>query len=134
PARAGGARHAGDGGRQDQALPVDGGAARGARAFPELSRAPGGGPRCGVTPPGPAGRTPRAPCQSSCVPSNFQLQAVDPEVPFRLNRAWLSFWRNVRLARIEAFLKLGKQQGCSDVHLAVRLPPILRMPGGPAPI
>src|SRR2546430_973265 len=35
------------------------------------------------------GHVHRAPCQSSCVRSNFQPQAVDPEVPFRLNRAWL---------------------------------------------
>ena len=33
------------------------------------------------------------------------------------------------MARIDAFLKLGMQQGCSDVHLAVGVPPMLRMNG-----
>ena len=33
------------------------------------------------------------------------------------------------MARIDAFLKLGAQQGCSDVHLAVGVPPMLRMQG-----
>jgi twitching motility protein PilT len=35
----------------------------------------------------------------------------------------------VTLARIDAFLKLGTQQGCSDIHLAVGVPPMLRMHG-----
>jgi len=38
------------------------------------------------------------------------------------------------LARIDAFLKLGMQQGCSDVHLAVGVPPMLRMQGDLMPI
>jgi twitching motility protein PilT len=33
------------------------------------------------------------------------------------------------MARIDAFLKLGTQQGCSDIHLAVGVPPMLRMYG-----
>jgi twitching motility protein PilT len=38
------------------------------------------------------------------------------------------------LARIDAFLKLGTQQGCSDIHLAVGVPPMLRMHGELVPI
>ncbi|MGH8286970.1 MAG: type IV pilus twitching motility protein PilT [Steroidobacteraceae bacterium] len=38
------------------------------------------------------------------------------------------------MARIDAFLKLGSQQGCSDVHLAVGVPPMLRMNGDLMPI
>ena len=38
------------------------------------------------------------------------------------------------MARIDAFLKLGSQQGCSDVHLAVGVPPMLRMSGDLLPI
>jgi twitching motility protein PilT len=38
------------------------------------------------------------------------------------------------LARIDAFLKLGMQQGCSDIHLAVGVPPMLRMMGDLLPI
>jgi twitching motility protein PilT len=38
------------------------------------------------------------------------------------------------LARIDAFLKLGASQGCSDVHLAVGVPPMLRMQGDLLPI
>ena len=38
------------------------------------------------------------------------------------------------MARIDAFLKLGNQQGCSDVHLAVGVPPMLRMNGDLMPI
>jgi len=38
------------------------------------------------------------------------------------------------VARIDAFLKLGMQQGCSDVHLAVGVPPMLRMHGDLMPI
>ncbi|HUN27987.1 MAG TPA: PilT/PilU family type 4a pilus ATPase [Steroidobacteraceae bacterium] len=38
------------------------------------------------------------------------------------------------MARIDAFLKLGTQQGCSDVHLAVGVPPMLRMFGDLMPI
>jgi twitching motility protein PilT len=38
------------------------------------------------------------------------------------------------MARIDAFLKLGMQQGCSDIHLAVGVPPMLRMHGDLVPI
>ena len=38
------------------------------------------------------------------------------------------------MARIDAFLKLGTQQGCSDVHLAVGVPPMLRLYGDLLPI
>lgn len=38
------------------------------------------------------------------------------------------------MARLDAFLKLGREQGCSDVHLAVGLPPMLRMSGDLMPI
>ena len=38
------------------------------------------------------------------------------------------------MARIDAFLKLGTQQGCSDVHLAVGVPPMLRLFGDLLPI
>jgi twitching motility protein PilT len=38
------------------------------------------------------------------------------------------------MARIDAFLKLGIAQGCSDIHLAVGVPPMLRMSGDLMPI
>lgn len=38
------------------------------------------------------------------------------------------------MARIDAFLKLATQQGCSDLHLAVGVPPMLRMSGDLMPI
>jgi twitching motility protein PilT len=38
------------------------------------------------------------------------------------------------MPRIDAFLKLGLEQGCSDVHLAVGVPPMLRMHGELLPI
>ena len=38
------------------------------------------------------------------------------------------------MARIDAFLKLGFAQGGSDVHLAVGVPPMLRMNGDLVPI
>lgn len=38
------------------------------------------------------------------------------------------------MARIDAFLKLGTDQGCSDIHFAVGLPPMLRMYGDLLPI
>jgi twitching motility protein PilT len=38
------------------------------------------------------------------------------------------------MARIDAFLKLGSAQGCSDLHLAVGVPPMLRMHGDLVPI
>ncbi len=37
-------------------------------------------------------------------------------------------------ARIDAFLQLGREQGCSDVHLAVGTPPILRLHGELSPV
>jgi twitching motility protein PilT len=37
-------------------------------------------------------------------------------------------------ARIDAFLQLGREQGCSDIHLAVGCPPMLRVFGDLAPI
>ena len=33
------------------------------------------------------------------------------------------------MARIDAFLELGRQQGCSDIHLAVGVPPMIRLHG-----
>src|ERR1700683_4670143 len=38
------------------------------------------------------------------------------------------------MARIDSFLKLGTAQGCSDLHLAVGVPPMLRMHGDLVPI
>ena len=38
------------------------------------------------------------------------------------------------MPRIDSFLKLGLAQGCSDVHLAVGVPPMLRMHGDLLPI
>jgi twitching motility protein PilT len=38
------------------------------------------------------------------------------------------------MARIDAFLKLGVAQGCSDLHLAVGVPPMLRLFGDLVPI
>ncbi|MCJ7556649.1 MAG: type IV pili twitching motility protein PilT, partial [Gammaproteobacteria bacterium] len=38
------------------------------------------------------------------------------------------------MARLDSFLKLGLAQGCSDVHLAVGIPPMLRMFGELMPI
>jgi twitching motility protein PilT len=38
------------------------------------------------------------------------------------------------MARIDSFLKLGVAQGCSDLHLAVGVPPMLRMFGDLVPI
>ena len=38
------------------------------------------------------------------------------------------------MARIDAFLKLGTDQGCSDIHFAVGVPPMLRMYGDLVPI
>lgn len=38
------------------------------------------------------------------------------------------------MARIDAFLKLGLTQNCSDIHLAVGVPPMLRMHGDLMPI
>jgi len=38
------------------------------------------------------------------------------------------------MARIDAFLKLGTDQGCSDIHFAVGVPPMLRMYGDLLPV
>ena len=38
------------------------------------------------------------------------------------------------MARIDAFLKLGTDQGCSDIHFAVGIPPMLRMYGDLMPV
>ena len=38
------------------------------------------------------------------------------------------------MARIDSFLKLGLAQGCSDVHLAVGVPPMVRLHGDLVPI
>jgi twitching motility protein PilT len=38
------------------------------------------------------------------------------------------------MARIDAFLKLGTDQGCSDIHFAVGVPPMLRMYGDLMPV
>ncbi len=38
------------------------------------------------------------------------------------------------MPRLDAFLKLAHEQGCSDIHLAVGLPPLLRMNGELLPI
>ena len=38
------------------------------------------------------------------------------------------------MARIDSFLKLGLAQGCSDIHLAVGVPPMLRLHGDLMPI
>lgn len=38
------------------------------------------------------------------------------------------------MARIDSFLKLGLTQNCSDIHLAVGIPPMLRMHGDLLPI
>ncbi|MBP1777180.1 MAG: type pili twitching motility protein PilT, partial [candidate division NC10 bacterium] len=38
------------------------------------------------------------------------------------------------MARLDAFLQLGREQGCSDIHLAVGLPPLLRMYGELIPV
>jgi twitching motility protein PilT len=38
------------------------------------------------------------------------------------------------VAKIDSFLKLGREQGCSDVHFTVGLPPLIRLDGELAPI
>jgi twitching motility protein PilT len=38
------------------------------------------------------------------------------------------------MARLDAFLQLGREQGCSDIHLAVGTPPMLRMYGELVPV
>ena len=38
------------------------------------------------------------------------------------------------MARIDAFLQLGREQGCSDIHFTVGLPPLVRMDGDLTPL
>lgn len=38
------------------------------------------------------------------------------------------------MPRIDAFLQLAREQGCSDIHFAVGLPPLVRMDGQLAPL
>jgi len=38
------------------------------------------------------------------------------------------------MARIDAFLKLGREQGCSDIHLTIGLPPMVRLDGALTPL
>jgi twitching motility protein PilT len=38
------------------------------------------------------------------------------------------------MPRIDAFLKLGREQGCSDIHFTVGLPPLVRMDGELTPL
>lgn len=38
------------------------------------------------------------------------------------------------MARIDAFLELGRQQGCSDIHFTVGLPPLVRIDGELSPV
>ncbi|MCA9728191.1 MAG: PilT/PilU family type 4a pilus ATPase [Candidatus Eisenbacteria bacterium] len=38
------------------------------------------------------------------------------------------------MARIDAFLELGRQQGCSDIHFTVGLPPLVRIDGDLSPV
>src|SRR5438128_1156130 len=38
------------------------------------------------------------------------------------------------MARIDAFLEIGKQQGGSDIHFVVGLPPLVRLDGELLPI
>lgn len=38
------------------------------------------------------------------------------------------------MARIDAFLQLGREQGCSDIHLSVGLPPLVRLDGELTPL
>jgi twitching motility protein PilT len=38
------------------------------------------------------------------------------------------------MARIDAFLRLGREQGCSDIHFTVGLPPLVRMDGELTPL
>jgi twitching motility protein PilT len=38
------------------------------------------------------------------------------------------------MARIDAFLQLGRAQGCSDIHLSIGLPPLVRLDGELTPL
>lgn len=38
------------------------------------------------------------------------------------------------MPRIDAFLQLGREQGCSDIHFSVGLPPLIRMDGQLTPL
>ena len=39
-----------------------------------------------------------------------------------------------QVARIDAFLQLGREQNASDIHLAVGMPPVLRLHGEIQPV
>jgi eukaryotic-like serine/threonine-protein kinase len=54
------------------------------------------------------------------------------EVPRRAGRVQRR--GELALARIDAFLQLAMAQGCSDIHLAVGVPPMLRLRGDLLPI
>jgi hypothetical protein len=83
--------------------------------------------RPATSPAGPCGGFFRALRQISC----HKLLIPCPE---RAKQVAKQEHRGETLARIDAFLKLGMQQGCSDVHLAVGVPPMLRMHGDLLPI
>src|SRR6188508_1698006 len=72
------------------------------------------------------------------VPARVESRTASHLAPISPSHAWvrpdLCPEDCPRLARIDAFLKLGMQQGCSDVHLAVGVPPMLRMNGDLMPI
>lgn len=38
------------------------------------------------------------------------------------------------MARIDSFLQLGRQQGCSDIHFTIGLPPLVRLDGELVPL
>lgn len=38
------------------------------------------------------------------------------------------------MARIDAYLELGRQQGCSDIHLTIGMPPLVRIDGDLGPV
>ncbi|MCA9753244.1 MAG: Flp pilus assembly complex ATPase component TadA, partial [Gemmatimonadetes bacterium] len=38
------------------------------------------------------------------------------------------------MARLDAFLQLGREQGCSDIHFTVGLPPLARLDGDLVPL
>ena len=38
------------------------------------------------------------------------------------------------MARIDTFLQLAREQGCSDIHFTVGLPPLVRLDGELTPL
>ena len=133
-ARTAGSHHAGHVRRQGQALPDHARSARRARKIPLIHRAAAAAPcnrpeaihlsirlrYCIAA----SGSRRIAHCVTfdalltvACLGEQLVNQRISPTV-----------------ARIDAFLKLGMQQGCSDVHLAVGVPPMLRMNGDLMPI